>query len=164
MLSHQRIDSGFMTYNPHKSPPPHSPEAARACALPKSSVCTCARPSARGHQRLHDISPSTNRLPPTLPPMATELPHGCLADSALMAASYSRRAEAWSTCDAAPESEAARACALTKSSVCTCARPSARGTITTSALTGGDRSCPSSTGTFLSDLLFSPDSAQDNAR
>jgi len=38
--------------------------------------------------------------------MATELPHGYWADSALMAASYSRRAEAWLTTDAAPESEA----------------------------------------------------------
>ena len=52
----------------------------------------------------------------------------CLTDNALMAASYSSRAEAWSTTDAAPESEAARACAVTKSSVCTCARPSTRGT------------------------------------
>jgi hypothetical protein len=139
--------SAFMTYHPHKAPPPHSPVAARACALPKSSVCTCAHPSARGGLRIHDISPPTNSLPPTLPPMATELPHGCLADSALMAASYSRRAESWSTCDAARESEACRTCALTKSSVCTCARPSTLGTITTSALTGGDRSCPSATGT-----------------
>ena len=62
------------------------------------------------------------------------------------------RAEAWSTTDAAPESEAARACALqsqgiiiimTLSSVCTCVCPSTSGTITT----GGDRSCPSATGT-----------------